>query len=95
MKQTHHQQRFFDLFEGIFTGADIEGRPDSGYINLLRMKRRHFHNFRLDFYQRMTKEMKDAGICESGKAESEEIYNKLYSFFSRYFSESGSVFFRA
>lgn len=94
MNRTHHEKRFFELFEGVFTGANIHGRPDSGYINLLRMKRKHFNAFRPQFLMGIDDELKKAGASEENTALRNELFDKLHTFFSRYFSESGSVFFR-
>lgn len=80
------ERRFLDALEALFTGAEVEG--DSGFINLMRMKRGYFRSLRpklMDAIDRRTKQ-------ES--AFREELFDKLHTFFSRYFCESGSIYFR-
>ena len=90
--------RFLRLFQQYFLGADISGKPGSGFINLLRMKKRHFDSFERGFHREMGKAIANA-LKEGGRDMPErdklraDIFNKLDEFFSRYFSESGSVYF--
>ncbi len=66
-------------------GAKIEG--DSGYVNLLKIKEK--------YYSKILKQFKrEVDQCEiiTGSFR-EEFFDKLYSFFEKYFSESGSVYF--
>lgn len=86
--QHTNEQKFFDALRDIFVGAEIEG--DSGYINLMRMKSRYY----LDgvfpkLQERVTEELEPFPNFR------EELFDKLYSFFKRYFSESGSIYFRS
>ena len=86
MKVGAKERRFLDALEALFTGAEVEG--DSGFINLMRMKRGYFRSLRpklMDAIDRRTKQ-------ES--AFREELFDKLHTFFSRYFCESGSIYFR-
>jgi len=76
---------FYSTLENIFTGAKIEGQ--GGYVNLLKIK--------TTYYEKILKELKkeiDNDPIIKG-AFKEEFFDKLYSFFEKYFSESGSVFF--
>ncbi len=38
------ETRFLDALEALFTGAEVDG--DSGFVNLMRMKRAHFKSIR-------------------------------------------------
>ncbi|HHW70915.1 MAG TPA: hypothetical protein GX392_06230 [Clostridiales bacterium] len=79
------EKRFYNALEDIFVGAKIEG--DSGYVNLLKIKEK--------YYSKILKQFKrEVDQCEiiTGSFR-EEFFDKLYSFFEKYFSESGSVYF--
>ncbi len=82
-----YESLFFNALRELFVGAKIEG--ESGYINLMKIKAGYF----------------EKGISGALKAEidrvlepfpdfREELFDKLYTFFQRYFSESGSIYFR-
>lgn len=81
------EQDFYAALREVFVGAEIEG--ESGYINLMRMKSRYF--------QEIVFPQLHADIEAVVKAYSnfrDELFDKLYDFFHRYFSESGSIYFR-
>ena len=70
----------------MFTGAEVEG--DSGFVNLMRMKRDYFRSIRPKLMEGIDKRAeKDTNFRE-------ELFDKLYTFFSCYFCESGSIYFR-
>ncbi|MHA1338476.1 MAG: DNA methyltransferase [Promethearchaeota archaeon] len=81
------EQRFYEALKNLFTGEKIEGK--SGYINLMKIKSKYFNQVILPRLQsdieNSLKEFPDF---------KEELFDKIYSFFSCYFSESGSVYFR-
>ncbi len=80
------EKRFLDALESLFTGAEVEG--DSGFVNLMRMKRDYFRSIRPKLMERIDKRAgKDTAFRE-------ELFDKLYTFFSCYFCESGSIYFR-
>jgi hypothetical protein len=82
--QKKHEQQFFNALRDIFVGAKIEG--DSGYVNLMRIKSRYYEKGVFPQLQR--------DIAEALKPFPdfrEELFDKLYTFFQRYFSESGSM----
>ncbi len=77
---------FQNAIKEIFVGANIEGT--SGYINLLNIKKQYFD----ELFPELQK-----GIHSDTRIDSdfrEEFFDKLYNFFHRYFSESGSIYFR-
>ncbi len=80
------ESRFLEALKEVFIGAEVEG--ESGYINLMRIKSKYFdrvfHLLRKEIDEK-TKEFPEFR---------EELFDKLYSFFKRYFSESGSIYFR-
>ncbi|HRH23875.1 MAG TPA: site-specific DNA-methyltransferase [Candidatus Magasanikbacteria bacterium] len=77
---------FKNALRDIFTGADIEGT--SGYVNLLKIKKQYFDTL----FPELNREIEaDTRIDGDFK---EEFYDKLFNFFHRYFSESGSIYFR-
>ena len=80
------ETRFLDALEALFTGAEVEG--DSGFVNLMQMKRAHFKDIRPQLMAEIDKHTKQ------GSAFREELFDKLYTFFHRYFCESGSIYFR-
>ena len=84
--QNINETKFYQALENIFTGAKIEG--DSGYINLLKIKSSYYKLILNQFKKDVNEE---SGIIKDSFKE--EFFDKLYSFFEKYFSESGSVYF--
>jgi adenine specific DNA methylase Mod len=80
-----NENKFYQALESIFTGANIEG--ESGYVNLLKIKSNYYRLILEQFKKDVNNE---PNITDSFK---EEFFDKLYSFFEKYFSESGSVYF--
>ena len=81
------EQKFFDTLKDIFVGAKVEG--ESGYINLMRIKSRYYKK---GVFPQLSKDIDEA--LKPFPNFREELFNRLYTFFSRYFSESGSIYFR-
>jgi adenine-specific DNA-methyltransferase len=80
------ERRFFDALKHIFVGVPVEG--ESGYINLMHIKARYFEKV---MEPRLRKEIDNA--LERFPDFREELFDKLYTFFRRYFTESGSIGF--
>jgi adenine-specific DNA-methyltransferase len=80
------EQRFFNELKNIFVGVPVEG--ESGYINLMRIKARYFEKV---MEPRLRKEIDNA--LKPFPDFREELFDKLYTFFRRYFTESGSIGF--
>ena len=80
------ESRFFEALKDVFIGAEVEG--ESGYINLMRIKSKYFDKI----FKLLQKEI-DEKTKEFPEFK-EKLFDKLYSFFKRYFSESGSIYFR-
>jgi len=81
------REKFYNLLGGMFVGdSDIEGQ--GGFINLLKIKRKYYENeFKPKLQEKIEEILKTYPNFES------ELFEKLYTFFSRYFSESGSIYF--
>ena len=80
------KDKFFEVLRNIFVGAKIEG--DSGYVNLMKIKSKYYNEFKEQLHTDI-----DAKLKEVGQNFEEELYNKLFTFFKKYFSESGSIYF--
>ncbi len=83
----YHEQQFFNALREIFVGAKIEG--DSGFINLMQIKSRYYME---GVFPQLKGDI-DAAVADFPEFR-EELFDKLYTFFKRYFSESGSIYFR-
>jgi adenine specific DNA methylase Mod len=79
------EKRFRDILEDIFIGASIEGK--SGFINMMRIKSSYFRFVLSQLEEDVNRELKEFPEFR------EELFDKLYNFFKRYFSESGSIHF--
>jgi len=80
-----NEGQFYTELEKIFTGADIEG--EGGYVNLLKIKSAYYYKKILAEFQ---KQVEENDIIKGFR---EEFFDRLYTFFEKYFSESGSVYF--
>lgn len=81
------EEKFFKALRDVFVGAKVEG--ESGFINLMRIKSRYYEN---GVFPRLRRDIEEA--LKPFPAFREELFDKLYDFFHRYFSESGSIYFR-
>ena len=81
------EQKFYDALKQVFVGAKVEG--ESGYINLMRIKSRYYEK---GVFPQLQKDIEQA--LKPFRGFRDELFDKLYTFFSRYFSESGSIYFR-
>ncbi|MEA3450493.1 MAG: site-specific DNA-methyltransferase, partial [Bacteroidota bacterium] len=80
------KDKFYSVLKNIFIGAKIEG--NSGYVNLMRIKNKYYQDFKGQLATGIDKK-----LDEVGRNFEEELFNKLYTFFKKYFSESGSIYF--
>jgi adenine-specific DNA-methyltransferase len=79
------EQKFFNALENIFIGAKIEGK--SGYVNLARIKSNYFNDIKQYLINDIETEIQEYPEFR------EELFDKLYTFFNRYFTEAGSIYF--
>jgi adenine specific DNA methylase Mod len=86
MPNNTREKRFFEALKNVFVGVPVEG--ESGYINLMRIKARYFEKvMEPRLRQEIDKTLKPFPDFR------EELFDKLYTFFRRYFTESGSIGF--
>ncbi|RMH80099.1 MAG: site-specific DNA-methyltransferase, partial [Acidobacteria bacterium] len=81
------EQKFYKALQDIFIGAKIEGV--GGFVNLMKIKSNYYSKI-----ESLLKEDIEKAL-EKYPHFRDELFDKLYSFFSRYFSESGSVYFNS
>ena len=81
------EQLFFDTLRDVFVGAKVEGK--SGFVNLMRIKSRYYEQ---GVFPRFKEDIEQA--LAPFPEFREEFFERLYTFFRRYFSESGSIYFR-
>ncbi|MDZ4246469.1 MAG: site-specific DNA-methyltransferase, partial [Dehalococcoidia bacterium] len=81
------EQKFYKALQDVFIGARIEG--EGGFVNLMRIKSNYYRNI-----EDILKKDIDAALKSHPKFR-DELFDKLHSFFSRYFTESGSIYFNA
>jgi very-short-patch-repair endonuclease len=84
---TNKEQKFYKTLQDIFIGAKIEG--EGGFINLMRIKSKYYEKIE----QLLKKDIEETLKKYPGFRE--ELFDKLYTFFSRYFTESGSIYFNS
>ncbi|HPP88936.1 MAG TPA: site-specific DNA-methyltransferase, partial [bacterium] len=81
------EQKFYKALQDVFIGAKIEGI--GGFINLMRIKSKYYQSIEKLLIQDIAKAL------VKYPAFKDELFDKLYSFFSRYFTESGSIYFNS
>ncbi|MCL0040363.1 site-specific DNA-methyltransferase [Thermodesulfovibrionales bacterium] len=81
------EQKFYKALQDVFIGAKIEG--ESGFVNLMRIKSNYYRKI-----EDILKKDIEAALKSHSKFR-DELFDKLYSFFSRYFTESGSIYFNS
>ncbi|QSQ10512.1 Modification methylase MboII [Koleobacter methoxysyntrophicus] len=81
------EQKFLNALKDIFVGAKVEG--ESGFINLMRIKSCYFEK---GVFPRLIEDINKA--LEPFPEFREELFDRLYTFFHRYFSETGSIYYR-
>ena len=81
------EQKFYKALQDVFIGAKIEG--EGGFINLMKIKSGYYSQIEKLLKQDINK------AIEKHPAFREELFDKLHSFFSRYFTESGSIYFNS
>jgi adenine specific DNA methylase Mod len=84
-----NEKRFYDELEKIFVGVEVKG--ESGYINLMKIKSNYYEK---GVFPKLQTDIDNAvKPFSEPKKFKEELFDKLYTFFHRYFSESGSIYF--
>jgi len=81
------EEKFYKVLQDVFIGATIEGT--GGFVNLMRIKSNYYRKI-----EDILKEDIKVALKNYPKFK-DELFDKLYSFFSRYFTESGSIYFNS
>ncbi|NGP55130.1 site-specific DNA-methyltransferase [Helicobacter pylori] len=92
------EAQFYEVLENLFIGVKIEDQPESlldsspraiknGMINLMKAKSQYYHH-----KKQKLKKLIDSK-CQDNNDLKEELFDKLYSFFKRYFSANGGIYF--
>ncbi|TPI06772.1 site-specific DNA-methyltransferase [Helicobacter pylori] len=93
-----NEAQFYEVLENLFIGVKIEDKQESlldptpkavknGMINLMRAKSKYYQNKKQELE-------KFIGLkCQNNNDLKEELFDKLYSFFKRYFSTNGGIYF--
>jgi len=81
------EQEFYKALQNVFIGAEIEGK--GGFINLMKIKSNYYRKIE----DILKKDIESA--LKAYPSFRDELFDKLYSFFSRYFTESGSIYFNS
>jgi adenine specific DNA methylase Mod len=81
------KQKFYKALQNIFIGAKVEGK--GGFVNLMKIKSNYYRKI-----EDILKKDIEAALKNHPKFR-DELFDKLYSFFSRYFTESGSIYFNS
>ena len=81
------EQKFYQALQDIFIGAEIEG--NGGFVNLMKIKS--------NYYRRVEEILrKDIEVAlKEHPTFRDDLFDRLYSFFQDYFTESGSIYFHS
>ncbi|GAA7345366.1 site-specific DNA-methyltransferase [Helicobacter pylori] len=93
-----NEAQFYEVLENLFIGVKIEDEQESlldpspramksGIINLLKAKSQYYHHKKQEL-----KKLIDLK-CQNNNDLKEELFDKLYSFFKRYLSANGGIYF--
>ncbi len=93
-----NEVQFYEILENLFIGVKIEDQQESlldptpralknGMVNLLKAKSQYYHH-----KKQKLKKLIDSK-CQDNNDLKEELFDKLYSFFKRYFSANGGIYF--
>ncbi|MGL2807987.1 site-specific DNA-methyltransferase [Helicobacter pylori] len=93
-----NEAQFYEVLENLFIGVKIEDKQEnllnpnakaikSGMINLMKAKSQYYHHKKQEL-----KKFIDLK-CQDNNDLKEELFDKLYSFFKRYFSANGGIYF--
>ncbi|MGL2852259.1 site-specific DNA-methyltransferase [Helicobacter pylori] len=93
-----NEAQFYEVLENLFIGVKIEDKQESllnpnaravksGMINLMKAKSQYYHH-----KKQKLKKLIDLK-CQDNNDLKEELFDKLYSFFKRYFSANGGIYF--
>jgi adenine-specific DNA-methyltransferase len=81
------EKLFYKTLQDIFIGAKVEGQ--GGFINLMKIKSKYYEKIE----GLLKKDIEEA--LKKYPTFRDELFDKLYSFFDRYFTESGAIYFKS
>jgi hypothetical protein len=81
------EQKFYKALQDVFIGAKIEGQ--GGFVNLMKIKSNYYRKI-----EDILKKDIDKAL-ENYPNFRDDLFIKLYDFFHRYFTESGSIYFNS
>ncbi|TPH94704.1 site-specific DNA-methyltransferase [Helicobacter pylori] len=93
-----NEAQFYEVLENLFIGVKIEDQQESlldpspramksGMINLLKAKSKYYQSKKQELEKLI------ALKCQNNNDLKEELFDKLYSFFKRYLSANGGIYF--
>ncbi|VEJ26683.1 adenine-specific DNA methylase [Helicobacter pylori] len=93
-----NEAQFYEVLENLFIGVKIEDKQESlldptpralknGMLNLLKAKSQYYHHKKQELEKLINLK------CQNNNDLKEELFDKLYSFFKRYFSANGGIYF--
>lgn len=85
MAKLVNKEKFYKALEDIFVGAKVRGK--GGFINLMNIKSEHYNKIRYAVEEEIIR------VAGDDTPQEDDMYANLYSFFSRYFSPNGSLYF--
>ncbi|KMZ46876.1 site-specific DNA-methyltransferase [Helicobacter pylori] len=89
---------FYEVLENLFIGVKIEDEPESlldpspramksGMVNLMKAKSQYYQSKKQELEKLIDCK------CQNNNDLKEELFDKLYSFFKRYLSANGGIYF--
>ncbi len=85
MVAMNKEKQFYDTLQDVFVGAKVDGQ--GGFINLMKIKATYYKSI-----EKLLQKDVDKAL-ETHSSFRDELFDKLYSFFSRYFTQNGSIYF--
>ncbi len=93
-----NEAQFYEVLENLFIGVKIEDKQESlldptpramknGMLNLLKAKSKYYQSKKQELEKLI--DLK----CQNNNDLKEELFDKLYSFFKRYLSANGGIYF--
>ncbi len=93
-----NEAQFYEVLENLFIGVKIEDQQESlldptpravknGMLNLMKAKSQYYQSKKQELEKLI--DLK----CQNNNDLKEELFDKLYSFFKRYFSTNGGIYF--
>ncbi|MFB1310189.1 hypothetical protein ACEWYA_06455 [Helicobacter pylori] len=93
-----NEVQFYEVLENLFIGVKVEDQQESlldpnakavknGMINLMKAKSQYYQSKKQELEKLINLK------CQNNNDLKEELFDKLYSFFKRYFSANGGIYF--